>query len=121
MLPSAPLEAGYARRRPLVMKSSRSLIFAVTVLACASAGAIAQQQRTSGPATALPAGGFGGMRGDGPAPKPKPFGFTRADPAFDALVSRDAKVELVASGFKLNEGTTWVRERGGGGFLLVAG
>src|SRR6185437_954452 len=101
------------------MKCSCSLILAVAVLACAS-GAIAQQQ-PSAPATALPAGGFGGMRGDGPAPKSQPFSFTRADPAFDALVSRDARVELVANGFKLDEGTTWVREPGGGGFLLVGG
>jgi gluconolactonase len=102
------------------MKCSRSLILAVAMLACASDGAIGQGQ-TSGTATALPAGGFGGMRGDGPAPKPQPFSFTRADPAFDELVSHDAKVELVANGFKLDEGTTWVRERGGRGFLLVAG
>jgi gluconolactonase len=61
------------------------------------------------------------MRGDGPAPESQPFGFTRADPAFDSLVARDAKVELVARGFGLNEGTTWVRESGGRGFLLVAG
>jgi len=61
------------------------------------------------------------MRGDGPAPEPKAFSFTRADPAFDSLVARDAKVELVAKGFGINEGTSWVRERGGTGFLLVAG
>lgn len=33
-------------------------------------------------------------------------------------MASDARVELVASGFGLNEGTTWVRE---GGFLLVGG
>jgi gluconolactonase len=100
------------------MKCSRSQVFAVLVLLCASAGATAQQH-TSGPTATLP--GFGGMRGDGPAPESRPYSFTRADPAFDALVARDAQVELVASGFKLNEGTTWVREPGGRGFLLVAG
>jgi len=61
------------------------------------------------------------MRGDGPAPQPKPFSLTRADPGFDALVAPDAKVELVARGFGINEGTTWVREGKGSGFLLVAG
>jgi gluconolactonase len=61
------------------------------------------------------------MRGDGPAPAPRPFSITRNDPALDALVAPDAKVELVASGFGLNEGTTWVRDGKGGGFLLVAG
>lgn len=102
------------------MKCSHSLIFAVAVLACAPVEAIAQVQ-TPGPAATLPARGFGGMRGDGPAPRSQPFSFTRADPGFAALVSPDAKVELFASGFKLNEGTTWVRERAGRGFLLVAG
>jgi gluconolactonase len=61
------------------------------------------------------------MRGDGPAPAPKASGITRADPGIDALIAPDAKVELVATGFGLNEGTTWVRDGKGGGFLLVAG
>lgn len=60
-------------------------------------------------------------RGDGPAPASKPAGFTRNDPAFDSLLARDARVELVARGFGLNEGTTWVREPRGPGFLLVGG
>jgi gluconolactonase len=58
------------------------------------------------------------MRGDGPAPARQPFSITRADPGIDALIAKDAQVELVASGFGLNEGTTWIRD---GGFLLVAG
>ena len=37
------------------------------------------------------------------------------------LLAADAKVELVASGFGLNEGTTWVRDGKGSGFLLVGG
>lgn len=102
------------------MLCSRSLILGVAVFTCASVGAVAQEH-ASGPASNLPAGGFGGMRGDGPAPKSRPYSFTRADPGFDKLVSRDAKVVLVASGFKLNEGTTWVRRPGGRGFLLVGG
>lgn len=61
------------------------------------------------------------MRGDGPAPAARPFSITRADPGLDALVAPDAKVQLVASGFGLNEGTTWVRDGKGGGFLLVGG
>src|SRR5512146_101233 len=60
-------------------------------------------------------------RGDGPGPAARPFGFTRADPGFDALIARDAKVEQVAEGFGINEGTTWVRDGKGSGFLLVAG
>ncbi|HEY4340692.1 MAG TPA: SMP-30/gluconolactonase/LRE family protein [Steroidobacteraceae bacterium] len=61
------------------------------------------------------------MRGDGPAPAPMPSSITRADPGLDALIAPDAKVELVASGFGLNEGTTWVRDGHGSGFLLLGG
>ena len=61
------------------------------------------------------------MRGDGPAPAPRPFSITRSDPGLDALIAADAKVELVASGFGLDEGTTWVRDGHGSGFLLLGG
>ncbi len=61
------------------------------------------------------------LRGDGPAPAPRPFSITRAAAGIDALLAKDARVERVASGFGLNEGTTWVREAKGAGFLLVAG
>ena len=60
------------------------------------------------------------MRGDGPAPAPKPFKITRLDPALDALVAADTKAELMATGFGLNEGPVWVRE-GKSGYLLVGG
>ena len=63
----------------------------------------------------------GNMRGDGPAPTPAPASITRSDPGLDALVAPDAKVEFVANGFGLNEGTTWVRDGHGGGFLLLGG
>ena len=61
------------------------------------------------------------MRGDGPAPEPRPFSVTRNDARIDALIARNAKAQLVATGFGLNEGTTWVRDGKGSGFLLVAG
>jgi len=61
------------------------------------------------------------MRGDGPAPQPRPASITREDPRLDELIAPDAKVELVATGFGLNEGTTWVRDGKGSGFLLVGG
>jgi len=38
------------------------------------------------------------MRGDGPAPAPKPFSITRSEPGLDAIVSAGAKLELIASG-----------------------
>ncbi|HEX7081659.1 MAG TPA: SMP-30/gluconolactonase/LRE family protein [Gammaproteobacteria bacterium] len=60
------------------------------------------------------------MRGDGPPPAPKAFSITRIDPALDAIVAPNAELELIASGFGLNEGPVWVRE-GRSGYLLVGG
>ena len=63
----------------------------------------------------------GQMRGDGPAPQPRPASISRTDPGLDALIAADAKVQFVASGFGLNEGTTWVRNGHGSGYLLLGG
>ena len=63
----------------------------------------------------------GQMRGDGPAPDPKPSGVSRLDAGLDALIAPGTKVQFVASGFGLNEGTTWVRDGHGSGFLLLGG
>src|SRR5215471_12086754 len=41
----------------------------------------------------------------------------RLDPALDALVSPDAKVELVKDGFGFTEGPVWV-QKGNEGYLL---
>lgn len=60
------------------------------------------------------------MRGDGPPPAAAPFGITRIDPALDALVAPDAELELIATGFGLNEGPVWVPE-GDSGYLVVGG
>jgi gluconolactonase len=60
------------------------------------------------------------MRGDGPPPAARPFSVTRSDPALDAIVPKDAKAELIASGFGLNEGPVWVPDPHGG-YLLVSG
>ena len=60
------------------------------------------------------------MRGDGPAPAPKPFNIARVDPGLDEIVDPNAKAELRATGFGLNEGPVWVRE-GRSGYLLVGG
>jgi gluconolactonase len=60
------------------------------------------------------------MRGDGPPPAARPFSVTRSDPGLDAIVPRDAKLELLASGFGLNEGPVWVPDAHGG-YLLVSG
>ncbi len=73
-------------------------------------------------AVAQPAGGpqAPAMRGDGPPPDARPFSITRSDPGLDAVVSRGAKLELMAQGFGLNEGPVWVRDSHGG-YLLVSG
>jgi len=60
------------------------------------------------------------MRGDGPPPAPRPFRIERVDPALDAVIAPGAKLELLASGFGLNEGPVWVRD-GKSGYLLVSG
>lgn len=60
------------------------------------------------------------MRGDGPPPEPRPFSITRADAGLDAVVARNAGLELIAGGFGLNEGPVWVPE-GDSGYLLVGG
>jgi gluconolactonase len=60
------------------------------------------------------------MRGDGPAPAPKPFSVTRSDPRIDAIVPAEVSLELMARGFGLNEGPVWVPD-GASGYLLVSG
>ncbi len=87
----------------------------VSLLLAAAVPVLASAATHDGPAPQL------SSRGDGPAPAPQPFSITRADPAIDALLAADAKVEFVANGFGLNEGTTWVRDGKGSGFLLVGG
>lgn len=80
------------------------------IVVMSTAAAVAQQAPPAPPA----------MRGDGPPPAAKPFNITRLDPALDALVAPNAKAELLASGFGLNEGPVWVRE-GKSGYLIVSG
>jgi gluconolactonase len=80
-----------------------------TPVAQAPAAAAGAQRPPAGPQ----------MRGDGPAPAPKPFSITRGDPELDAIIGPDAKPEVMASGFGINEGVLWIRE-GNSGYLLVS-
>ena len=90
-------------------------------LALAAGNALAQRPAPpAAPPPGAPAAPPPGMRGDGPAPEPKPFNVTRLDPALDALVAPNAKAEEIASGFGLNEGPVWVPE-GRSGYLIVGG
>ena len=59
-------------------------------------------------------------RGDGPAPAAKPVSITRSDPAIDTIFAPDARFELMADDFRLNEGPVWVPQVTSG-FLLVSG
>jgi gluconolactonase len=90
-------------------------------MAMASTGVWAATSPASPVSPAPPVPQQPSMRGDGPAPAPKPSSISRLDPAIDALIAPDAKVEFVANGFGLNEGTTWVRDGKGSGFLLLGG
>lgn len=92
---------------PAGVSAGRCAAIAAVVLSVAG---LAAQTRPAAPS----------MRGDGPAPASKPFSITRNDPSLDALVAPDAKAELMARGFGLNEGPVWVRE-GRSGYLLVGG
>jgi gluconolactonase len=100
---------------------TRALVHTAAILGFASAAIGQPAQQGQGTPAAQPAPSTGPtMRGDGPAPTPKPFNIGRADPALDALVARDAKLEELARGFGLNEGPVWVRDRTSG-YLLVGG
>jgi gluconolactonase len=55
-----------------------------------------------------------------PAQSPATLGqIERLDPALDALLPADAKIEILASGFTWTEGPVWV-EKDGGGHLLFS-
>jgi gluconolactonase len=41
-------------------------------------------------------------------PPERPFGIVRMDPALDAVIAPDAKLELIAEGFGLTEGGVWL-------------
>jgi gluconolactonase len=90
--------------------ASLRLSVALVVAATLATAVLSAQSGTPAPS----------MRGDGPGPASKPFNITRSDPGLDAVVAADTTVELLATGFGLNEGPVWVRE-GQSGYLLVGG
>jgi gluconolactonase len=92
------------------MKTGFSRLLVGLLLAALATAVLLAQSGTPAPS----------MRGDGPAPAPKPFNVTRSDPGLDAIVAADTKAELLATGFGLNEGPVWVRE-GQSGYLLLGG
>lgn len=62
----------------------------------------------------VPAGPSGQQGASAPVGTPR---IERLDPALDALIARDAIVEVLASGFNWSEGPVWVKD---GGFLLFS-
>ena len=51
-----------------------------------------------------------------PASEPRPFKIVRLDPALDAIVSADAKLEILGEHFGLTEGPVWIQDPAGGPF-----
>ena len=60
------------------------------------------------------------MRGDGPSPAARPFSITRTDPALDQIISPDAKLIELATGFGLTEAGLWIAD-GRSGYWIFAG
>ena len=52
------------------------------------------------------------------APAPRPFTVVRLDPALDAIIATDAKLEILGEHFGLTEGPVWIQENGGGYLLF---
>src|SRR5882672_6464918 len=81
----------------------------------AAGAALAQSAHTSPEWNRIPPN----MRGDGASLESKPFSITRSDPGLDALLSRQAKLELLGDRFGLTEGPVWIAD-GKSGFIVVA-
>ena len=52
------------------------------------------------------------------APAPRPFKVVRLDPALDAIISTDAKIEILGEHFGLTEGPVWIQDPAGGYLLF---
>ena len=75
------------KRKPLLLLAS-----AVLVVSCSTASRTESPSSSAAPAT-------GAQQGDGSV--------VRLDPAFDALVPKDAQIEKLAGGFTFIEGPLW--------------
>jgi gluconolactonase len=59
---------------------------------------------------------IGSVAADTPVDKP----VVRADAALDALISADAKMDVVTTGFGFAEGIVWIHKKGKPGYLLMS-
>ncbi|HSP68514.1 MAG TPA: hypothetical protein VLN48_12350, partial [Bryobacteraceae bacterium] len=50
--------------------------------------------------------------------QPRPFKIVKLDPALDAIVSTDARLEILGEHFGLTEGPVWIQEKGSGYLLF---
>jgi len=82
--------------------------------AAAWLGASVAAAQTTAPAPKPPPA----ARGDGPAPAPRPFRIDRLDPALDAIVNADARLDPEGDRYGLTEGPTWFRDATGGYLLF---
>src|SRR5579872_3233640 len=51
-------------------------------------------------------------------PSPRPFKVVKLDPALDAIISADAKIEILGEHFGLTEGPVWIQDPAGGYLLF---
>jgi gluconolactonase len=94
------------------MKSTRATTL-LTLLSCPAAIALAGCQRQQPPAgspAVAPPPAAPATPPAPPAPPPPTFvgGVEKLDPALDELVAPDAKVEVLAKGYKWSEGPVWL-------------
>jgi gluconolactonase len=68
---------------------------------------------------AQPAVAISGTFGSGQASSARSFSIARADPALDAIIAPDARLELLGDRFGITEGPVWVPD-GRSGYLLVS-
>src|SRR5688572_27178037 len=83
------------------------------VLLCAAMGC-AGPQPAAAPEPAPAPAGEASKPDDEPA-----FAIVKLDPALDAIIAPDARLEAVGDRFGLTEGPIWIRE-GDSGYLLVS-
>ncbi len=97
-------------KRLFVLALAVAMVTATGAPACVAAAPDAAAHAATAPTPAA--------RAD-PHPRDQPFSITRADPALDAVIAPDAKLELLGDRFGITEGPVWVPD-GGRGYILVS-
>ncbi len=92
-----------------LMRSSFAVVLLATIVGCAGPAPAPPP-----PVSAAPPGGTGTVAADNSG-----FSIVKLDPALDAIISPDARLETVGDRFGLTEGPIWIKD-GAGGHLLVS-